>query len=378
MNILLIHTVQSGDTLYEIGKKYGITIEQLIKANGNTVLPTLIVGQSVIVPTATEKTRSVLTNGYAYPNIRPESLEGFAPMLSLITPFSYGITDDGALIPTDDAALISDAEDLGISPLLIVTSLTESGSFSSERAARILGSAELTDTLIQSIITQLEKYDYYGVDVDFEYIPPQYGSSYSEFIKTLKARLAPLGYKVFVSVAPKTSRGQRGLLYEAHDYKSLGEAADYVLVMTYEWGYTYGPPMAVAPIDKVRQVLTFASEEIPPEKLLMGIPNYAYDWTLPFEKGRAAESMSNAEAVERARRVGANIEFDGTAKTPFYRYFDDAGRQHEVWFEDARSIQAKFSLLAELSLAGFSVWNIMSFYRPLDTLATATFNITKI
>lgn len=374
---MLIHTVQKGDTLYEIGKKYGVTIEQLIRANGNTVLPTLIIGQSVIVPTPTQKLGSIITNGYAYPNIERGTLDSFLPYLSLITPFSYGITEQGGIIPQSDDELIMAAEAGGVKPLLIITSLTESGGFSSERAARILGDSGLGDTLIQSIITQLEKHDYYGVDVDFEYIPPEYEKSYTDFLTRLKSRIEPLGYKLFVSLAPKTSATQRGLLYEAHNYADIGAVADYVLIMTYEWGYTYGPPMAVAPIDKVREVLQFAVSQLPKEKVLMGIPNYAYDWTLPFVKGTAARSMSNIEAVELARNVGAEIMFDSTAQTPYYRYYDKDGKQHEVWFEDARSINAKLMLLNELGLAGYSVWNLMAFYRPLTTITNSLFNIVK-
>lgn len=94
------------------------------------------------------------------------------------------------------------------------------------------------------------------------------------------------GYIVSVALAPKTSSTQAGLLYAGKDYRALGKAANYVLLMTYEWGYKYGPPMAVAPINKVRQVLDYAVTEIPPQKIHLGIPNYGYDWALPFIKGK--------------------------------------------------------------------------------------------
>ena len=374
---MLIHTVKEGDTLYSIGRQYGVTIEQLINANGETVMPSLIIGQAVIVPSPSDKTESKIINGYVYPFVDKAVLESTLPFLSLIIPFSYGITDSGALVDLDDVELIAAAENKGVMPLLLITSLTEQGSFSSERAAKILSSAELSEALITNIITKLQSNDYYGVDIDFEYIPQQYGDAYADFIQRLHDRASPLGYKVFVSVAPKTSAAQRGLLYEAHNYKKLGEAADYVLVMTYEWGYTYGPPMAVAPINKVREVLTYAVSDIPPQKLLMGIPNYAYDWTLPFVKGTAAQSMSNTRAIELARERGAEIMFDVTAQTPFYNYYDENAAKHEVWFEDARSVKAKVELLKELGLAGASIWNIMSFYKPMMTVINDSFNITR-
>lgn len=70
------------------------------------------------------------------------------------------------------------------------------------------------------------------------------------------------------------------------------------MLMTYEWGYTYGPPMAVAPLNMVRRVVEYAVSAIPVEKISLGIPNYGYEWPLPYVRGTTkAQSISNREAV---------------------------------------------------------------------------------
>ena len=374
--IMEIYVTQAGDSLYSIGKKYGVTIEQLINANGSTVTPTLVIGQAIIIPAPEQNRQKKIINGYAYPNIDRGALQSALQYLSHISPFSYGINADGSLVLLNDADIISIAGGYGVKPLLIVTTLTEQGTFNSQRSADVLESEEFANTLIQNIINQLEKYDYFGVDIDFEYIPSNLRENYAAFIENLKSKITPLGYKTFVSLAPKTSGIQRGLLYEAHDYALLGKAADYLLIMTYEWGYTYGPPLAVAPIDKVREVINYAVSEIDTAKILLGVPNYAYDWTLPYESGSRAESMSNTEAVNRARRVGANIHFDEKSQTPYYNYYKD-GKEHVVWFEDARSVKARMELINEFSLAGMSIWNIMNFYKPLFTTVNTYFFADK-
>ena len=114
---------------------------------------------------------------------------------------------------------------------------------------------------------------YVGLDVDFEYIQPEDSAAYVGFLQNATARLHAEGYFVNTDLAPKTSSRQRGLLYEAHDYGSIGAVSDTVLLMTYEWGYTYGPPLAVAPLDRVREVVEYAVTQIPVRKILMGIPN---------------------------------------------------------------------------------------------------------
>ena len=157
-----------------------------------------------------------------------------------------------------------------------------------------------------------------------------------------------------------------------------GETADYVVLMTYEWGYTYGPAMAVAPVSQVRRVLDYATQAIPAGRILMGIPNYGYDRTLPFAQGTAARSLTNVEAVTLAGQVEAAIQYDQAAQSPFFRYYDGDGRQHEVWFEDARSLQAKYALVNEYGLAGVSFWNLNNLFRTNFLMLESMFTVEKV
>ncbi len=302
-------------------------------------------------------------------------LQAALPTLSNISPFSHGINDDGTLLPLADDDMITIADSAGVSPILIVTTLNQNGFFSSQRAVDVLTDEQFEQNLINSILTELESHDYYGVDIDFEYIPPEYKEAYPQFIKKLRDAVSALGYKVFVSLAPKTSSTQRGLLYEAHDYKALGEVADYVLIMTYEWGYTYGPPMAIAPLPNVRRVVEYALTEIPANKIFLGIPNYAYDWPLPYVRGTtAATTIGNAQALEIARANGAEIQYDERSQASFFTY-QTQGTAREVWFEDVRSIQAKFDLIKEYGLAGGGYWNLMRSFRANWVMAGAEFEL---
>ena len=154
-------------------------------------------------------------------------------------------------------------------------------------------------------------------------------------------------------------RDRSGRWYTAHDYRVHGEVADFVVIMTYEWGYSAGPPMAVSPIGPVRQVLEYAKTEIPAAKIMMGQNLYGYDWTLPFIRGGAyARAISPQTAIDLARQYHARIEYDSNAQAPFFYYWDASSKQHVVWFEDARSINAKFDLLKELDLRGISYWKL--------------------
>lgn len=135
--------------------------------------------------------------------------------------------------------------------------------------------------------------------------------------------------------------------------------------------------MAVAPINMVRRVVEYALSEIPAEKISLGIPNYGYDWPIPYEQGvTRAISIGYTEAIRLAVDHGVRIYFDETAQSPHFRYWQ-YGIQHEVWFEDVRSMHAKFELIKEFGLAGTGYWQLMRLFRANWLLADHEFLIQK-
>jgi spore germination protein len=117
---------------------------------------------------------------------------------------------------------------------------------------------------------------------------------------------------------------------------------------------------------------------MPRYKIFMGFQIYARDWLIPHVRGQEAETFSNHEALERAIRYGVNIQYDRVAQSPFYRYRDAQGRQHEVWFEDTRSAQAKFDTVKGYRLGGISYWALGYPYPENWTLLEDNFSIRKL
>lgn len=374
-----IYVVKEGDTIDRIATAFTTDVEEIAYDNQITEPYRLAVGQALLIPVEEEvrEKRSVYVNGYAYPYIRDEVLLETLPYLTNLFVFSYGFTIEGDLIPpqVDDSRMIREALIQGTAPILVLTPFDQTGMFNNYLISEITQNMTAQQNLIDQMLSVMEEKGFVGIDLDFEYILPQDRVAYADFVANVRAQAAPRGYTVSVALAPKTSANQKGLLYEGKDYKLLGAAADSVLLMTYEWGYTYGPPMAVAPINKVREVVEYAITEIPTEKIDLGIPNYGYDWTLPFVQGNSrARTIGNVEAVKIAIENDAVIQFDETAMSPFFRYEKD-GVQHEVWFEDVRSMREKFHLIAEYGLRGMGYWQIMKLFRANWLLLTDTFNI---
>ena len=375
-----IHTVRPGDTLTSIASQYGTDITTILQNNPSIILnPSLYAGEKLTISFQNEKTREILLNGYAYPYINRNVLRQTLPYLSMLTIFGYGVSADGTLIEIDDQPLIDMARRFQVAPIMLLSSITEEGTFSGERASSLFRNTQLQNAVIQEIIQTMKQKGYYGLDVDFEYVNQEDSEAYLQFLRNITRQLNQEGFRVNVDLAPKTSASQAGLLYEAHDYAKIGAIADTVLLMTYEWGYTYGPPMAVAPVDKVRQVVEYAVTEIPSSKILMGIPNYGYDWTLPYMRGETrATSIGNQQAIQIAQRNNAQIQFDETAQSPYFRYWDGNRREHIVWFEDVRSILKKMNLISEFDLLGAGYWNVMRPFMQNWLLVSNLFQITKL
>lgn len=356
-----VHAVQAGETLTSIAAAYGTSVRQLWRNNwplGGT--EDLSPGQVLVISHFDERLGSASFNGYAYPYIASTLLSAQLPYVTYLTPFTYGITAGGGLLPLEDDAMLSAARQRGTAPVMHLSTLTESGQFDTQRAEMVLTDFEVQDRLVAEVLQTVLRKGFAGLDVDFEYLPGELAEAYAAFLSRLQRLLHSRGLFVWAALAPKTSASQPGLLYEGHNYAAVGTATDGVLLMTYEWGYIYGPPMAVAPLPNVRAVLDYAITEIPAEKIFLGIPNYGYDWSLPFIQGvTRAQSISNQRAIELAVEYGIAIQYDETAQSPFFHYTDAGGTVHEVWFEDARSMSAKLRLIAEYGFQGGGFWNLM-------------------
>lgn len=376
-----IYVVKEGDNIDRIALDFGVPVERLIFDNQLVYPYRLAVGQSLLINDGELRAdrRNAVIRGFAYPFISRYVLSQSLPALSELAVFSYGFTTEGELVYPllDDSELIQMTYDYGAIPVLTLTPLGADGRFSNELISAVVNNPYATENLINNLLAVMNYKGYMGLDIDFEYIKAEDRQTFVDFVALVTARMNENGYEVSVDLAPKTSATQQGLLYEGKDYSALGAVANSVLVMTYEWGYTYGPPMAVAPINKVRQVLDYAVTEIPSDRINMGIPNYGYDWPLPYERGvTKAKTIGNVEAVQTAIQYGAQIFFDEVAQTPYFNYVAD-GVEHEVWFEDARSVQAKMNLVYEYNLRGISYWQIMQLFRVNWLLVENNFIVRK-
>ncbi|OYD08828.1 glycosyl hydrolase family 18 protein [Paludifilum halophilum] len=319
------------------------------------------------------------TNGYLQPNTSETDrriVDRMAKYLTYISPFSYRVKPNGDLIPLEDEAAMEEIHRRRTSPMLVITNFEE-GTFSPEIPRSIFNDSKARKRLIKNVLNTLEKKDFYALNIDFEHIRPEDKKKYNDFLREITPRVKKAGYPVSTALAPKTSAKQTGGWHGAHDYAAHGKIVDFVVLMTYEWGWTGGPPMAVAPTPKVRQVLDYATSVIPRDKIMMGAPLYGYDWRLPYREGTNAKKISPVEAAALAKKRGATINYDQKDQAPWFKYTDDNGNDHIVWYENKQSVQAKLDLVKKYNLRGISYWVLGDEFPENWQLLNKQFRIRK-
>ncbi len=370
------HQVAAGETLSAIAAGYGVSVSALAQENDLTDVALLYVGQILYIP----RDKPVIeVNAYSYQTdaAGAASIQEVGDLLTIASPFAYIIQEDGTLEPFPDEQMIAASLSSNVAPMLSITNFTSTET-GSNVAHTILSSNQLMETLLDNIVGIMQEKGYQGLNIDFENVLPEDRERYNHFLQLTVDRLHPEGYFVSTALAPKTSSDQPGLLYEAHDYEAHGRIADFVILMTYEWGYRLGPPQAISPINRIREVVEYALTVMPAEKISLGFQIYARDWKIPHIQGQEAETFSPQEAVERAVKHQSQIHYDEAVASPHFRYTDEAGQGHEVWFEDARSAQAKFDFVKEYGLRGISYWALGYPFPQNWELLANNFTVRKI
>ena len=371
------YTVKQGDSIWQIAQNYGVSVQDLLWEN-KILNPDLIYpGYVLTIPQKPKPEIDVNAFSYFLGTEAVPIVRDAGDYLTYLSPFAYLINEDGSLVNINDEPAIAEAYAQGVVPMMAIVNFTVN--VAGENIAHIvLNNPDIVNTLQENIINTMKDKGYRGLNIDFEYVLPEDREAYNNFLESTVNRLHNEGFFVSTSLAPKLSGEQEGLLYEAHDYPAHGRLADFIVLMTYEWGWRGGQPRAISPINEIEKVLDYAVSVIPREKILMGFQIYARDWKLPFEEGQEAATISIQQAMDIAYEHMSEIKYDYVSQSPYFHYTDAEGNAHEVWFEDARSAQAKFDTVKDYGLRGISYWGLGYEFPQNFPLLADNFQIEKL
>jgi spore germination protein len=275
-----------------------------------------------------------------------------------LSPVWYQPTDSGEVRVVDGARgrAGSAATARGEEPVALVPSVSNfrEGRWDGELVAAILDDRERRRAHIEALVEVASAPHVAGIDLDYEALDGADREAYSAFVRDLAEALHDADRTLSVTVHAKTREPGHWPGAEAQDWRALGDAADSVRIMAYDHAWEGSPPGPVAPLPWVDDVLRFAVDQIPPEKISLGLPTYGYDWP----DGGPGADVAWADATALVESAGADERWDDESASPWLTYTDDTGTSHTVWYEDARSLEAKVDLARQYELGGVFVWKI--------------------
>ncbi len=217
-------------------------------------------------------------------------INDFASYTTYYSFFEYHFNSDGSLSSLNDLAAIKSAWNSNTAPLATITNLTAAG-FSPELTSQTLNNSSSRQNLIDNIFTLVSQNGYAGVNIDFEGTLAEDRDTFSTFLSELGDRLHAVGLLLTIAVPPKTSEDIPW--YAGYDYGAIGSIVDLMFIMAYDWHHMASEPGPVAPISEVRNTIEFAMERMDSSKVVLGIPLYGYNWTLPYNPEDLATPISN-------------------------------------------------------------------------------------
>ena len=293
-----------------------------------------------------------------------DSLMAFSEFLDLVSVDVYGLDFEGTVVGVDEFEVVSQADLPGIDFYACISnwnSNPEVNNFDPQLAK--IAILDQRQKVIEQLVSLAVQEGYAGVNIDFENLAwstdlLESRQVFSAFIHELVEQLHQNNKKLIISVAAKVSDDPANDWSYPFDLETLGRDADYLQLMTYDQHGPWGDPGPISGADWVEECLDYTTTIVDPEKLLVGLPAYGYDWNLDLcDAAGICETTSFAwkEIPAILDRSQATVQREFGSESPFIIYMVD-GQEHSAWFEDQVSLQAKVRLIPKYQLAGLSVW----------------------
>jgi spore germination protein len=353
------YKVKEGDTLSDIALANGVSVIELLRNNpflSDRV--DLIIGEELII-SYDNKNKKIRVNGMTFSFINLQVLKKTLPFLTYITVMGYKVDVNGYLSDVNDIDIIQMALSYSVVPLMLISTLDETGHGSYDISHSLFTNPSLQKTLVDNIIVTLDMKGYYGAVFGFQFVLREDQQNYMDFIEYATRRIHDAGYLSWEVLIPTVF----GYIQEAPNFTEINQAVDGIILLSYQWSTNYIPNAYQTTYTYIKDYLDTVLTMVSPEKIYLGLTRIAYDWELPYVEGESfVSSLTDPRALRLAGQYGSEILFDETTQMSYFMYNED-GTEHMVWFSDIRNTNAILNLVNDYGLGGISVWTIMYFSR---------------
>lgn len=345
----MLYTVKYGDTLCSVAEAHNMSTAELSALNQIDPHIKPVVGQSLIVSDDSKRSRTLIIHGSAMPGVGDMALMCAAPYLSYISISSAMMLSDGALTFPNDNTLLLRARACKATPLLKI--VCRKDHIGNTPLHSLIQNKAAMQTLYGNIVKYISAKNYRGINFDAEGLHSENTDELSLLLTNLGTALKENGF-IFAVTLP-------------WDMPALTDiaGADMAIISACGLDTPYGPPLPLSPVDEMEKAIECALCAIPADKLLMELPTFGRNWSLPY-RGGIPRTVYLCEAPALAYNHFADIRYDHGTQAPHFSYYDSAGTEHMVWFHDPRSLTVRLALAEKHNLGGVSWGNIAPFYRP--------------
>lgn len=299
-----------------------------------------------------------------------QALTTYHDYLTGVSTDSFNMTTAGGVVGDVPTQALSYAKSHALATYACFSNFGTSD-FDPDLAHIILTNSSVRQKAVQNIVNTVKKNGYTGVNIDFESVMAGDRNALTSFVKSVSDALRPAGYQVIVSVPAKTEDDPSNGWSGAYNYAALGGYVDFLQVMTYDEHGPWSEPGSVASKGWIEDSLKFSVSQVAASKVLIGLPDYGYDWNLTTNREEDHHQIAGKNIAALLQKTGATVKWDAATSSPYFNYTDSQGSKHVVWYENARSIEEKAHLVPAYHLGGASVWALgmedASFWKAVQT-----------
>jgi len=297
----------------------------------------------------------------------PPAIRSFvahATKIDIGVPTVYSVDAEGLVWGSPDPQIMEVARRANVRVMPIIVN----PGFKQDMIHGLLASPAARRRMIDALVSECRKYGYYGIQFDFENVSYLDRAGLVSLVAETSQALAPAGFKLSIAVVPRDSDYPGGseatrLTYinwrGAYDLKRIAENVDFVSIMTYDQHGGSTPPGPVAGMPWVEDLLAYCLNQIPKEKVSLGIPLYGRRWYAGVRDGTTAAvtvvSINTDDALTLASSMRVEPQWDATEHVPWFYFYRD-GRREYVFYNDARSFRDRYEMARAKGLHGFSAW----------------------
>lgn len=238
--------------------------------------------------------------------------------------------------------------------------------FNNSDIEQLVTSPQASQNFINNALYQVSAKALDGVNIDFEYVgtpSDQVRDKFTILMGDLNKALKAQYPKSILTIA---TYADSATVDQFFDVQLLAQYCNGLVIMGYDFSTPNSPASgAIAPMggygENLSAMLSAYLDKVSPDKLILAVPYYGYDWTTkdrienaPVIGGGSVNILTYAEIMDAAQRI--NVNWDDASQTPWYSYVDKSGQDHVVHFENTRSLGIKYDLINAKKLQGVGIW----------------------